>query len=289
MKTDSLFYALFQQFPQSFFDLIGTPDIEPDTYQFISPEIKQSSFRLDGVFLPIAEFYNQPIYFLEIQVYKDEGFYERLFSEIFLYFRQYQPPNPKWYAIVIYGTPSHESPIPERYQSLIEPHLRRFYLNQVQEIENESLARGMVRLIVEREKKTEELSRRLIKRAAEEVSDEIIQQQVIEFIETIVIYKFPNLSREEIETMLNLSLLKETKVYQEAFEEGKEEGKREGKEEGKREGKEEGKRKGKEEGKLEIVPKLRQKGFSIQEIADLLDLDPEKIRQAGAAQQHQQQ
>jgi predicted transposase YdaD len=36
----------------------------------------------------------------------------------------------------------------------------------------------------------------------------------------IVVYKFPQLSREEIERMLGLSELKETKVYQEAFQEG---------------------------------------------------------------------
>jgi predicted transposase/invertase (TIGR01784 family) len=89
---------------------------------------------------------------------------------------------------------------------------------------------------------------------------DILQQQVIEFIQTIVIYKFPNLSQEEIETMLNYSFLKESKVYQEAFEEGKEEGK--------------------EEKMLEIIFKLLQKGFSIQEVADLLELDIETVRLA---------
>jgi predicted transposase YdaD len=35
-----------------------------------------------------------------------------------------------------------------------------------------------------------------------------------------VVYKFPQLSREEIERMLGLSELKQTKVYQEALQEG---------------------------------------------------------------------
>ncbi|MBR8835527.1 MAG: DUF2887 domain-containing protein [Stigonema ocellatum SAG 48.90 = DSM 106950] len=83
-----------------------------------------------------------------------------------------------------------------------------------------------------------------------ELTDAVIQQKVLEFIETIVIYKFPKLSREEIEVMLNLNLFKQTRVYQET----------------------------KEEGKLEIVPKLVERGMSIQEIADVLELDTETIR-----------
>jgi predicted transposase YdaD len=39
-----------------------------------------------------------------------------------------------------------------------------------------------------------------------------------------MIYKFPQLSREEIERMFGLSELKQTKVYQEALQEGRQEG-----------------------------------------------------------------
>jgi len=48
-----------------------------------------------------------------------------------------------------------------------------------------------------------------------------VQQQIIELIETIVPTNSPNLSREELETMLGLSELKQTRVYQEAREEGR--------------------------------------------------------------------
>ena len=111
MKTDSIFYQLFQEFPQIFFELIKAQEISPDTYQFISPEIKQLAFRLDGVFVPLEGFSSQPLYFVEIQFYKDEEFYARLFSEVFLYFKQYNPSSPNWYAIVIYASRSNESPI----------------------------------------------------------------------------------------------------------------------------------------------------------------------------------
>ena len=56
--------------------------------------------------------------------------------------------------------------------------------------------------------------------------------------------------------MLNLSLIRQTRVYQEAKEEGE------------------------LEAKFKIVPKLVQRGMSIQEIAELLELDSETVRKA---------
>jgi predicted transposase/invertase (TIGR01784 family) len=96
--------------------------------------------------------------------------------------------------------------------------------------------------------------------ASFELGDVIIQRKVLEFIEEIIVYKFPNFNREEIEAMLNLNLVKQTRVYQEAKEEVKEEAK--------------------EELKLELVPKLVQKGLSIQKIAELLELDVEILRKS---------
>ena len=64
--------------------------------------------------------------------------------------------------------------------------------------------------------------------------------------------------------MLELSELKQTRVYQEAREEGREEGKL--------------------ETKLKIVPRLQQRGFSLEEIAELLELDLATIRLASQQQ-----
>ena len=94
-------------------------------------------------------------------------------------------------------------------------------------------------MVVETDNKAPELAKQLIDKARLELADVLIQRKVLEFIEEIIVYKFPNFNREEIEAMLNLNLLKQTRVYQEA----------------------------KEEAKLELVAKLVQKGLSIQEIA----------------------
>ena len=48
----------------------------------------------------------------------------------------------------------------------------------------------------------------------------------------------------------------------------------------KEEGKEEGKQEAKQEIVLEVVPKLLQRGLSLQEIAEILEVDVETVRKA---------
>ncbi|CRI67308.1 conserved hypothetical protein [Thiocapsa sp. KS1] len=54
--------------------------------------------------------------------------------------------------------------------------------------------------------------------------------ETLDLIETILVYKFPELTREEIRAMLHLPVtdVKKTRSYQEAYGEGREEGREEG-------------------------------------------------------------
>jgi len=268
VKTDTLFYQLFQNFPSIFFELIGQPTTDTSIYQFTAPEVKQRAFRFDGLFLPIAESSELPIYFVEVQFQKKPKFYSRLFAEIFLYFYQYDVPTEEWYAIVIYRRRSLEVPAPRRYWELMEHRVRRIYLDEIEQEAEQSIGVGIVQLVVESKKKTGNLARQLITKARQDLPDATLQQQIIELIETVVLYKFPNLSREELETMLGLSELKQTRVYQEARQEGLEEGIEQGQ----------------LQTKLEMVTWLLEVGISIEEIAQRLGLDMETIRQIAAEQ-----
>ncbi|MBH8564251.1 DUF2887 domain-containing protein [Nostoc sp. CENA67] len=67
MKTDSIFYRLFQTFPGILFELIGRQPSEASAYQFSSVELKQTAFRIDGLFLPTVNQPEYPIVFLEVQ------------------------------------------------------------------------------------------------------------------------------------------------------------------------------------------------------------------------------
>ena len=46
----------FLEFPSIFFELIRSPHLNPDDYEFTSREVKQLAFRIDGLFLPKTEF-----------------------------------------------------------------------------------------------------------------------------------------------------------------------------------------------------------------------------------------
>jgi predicted transposase YdaD len=69
-------------------------------------------------------------------------------------------------------------------------------------------------LTIAKESVAPEKARMLIKRVNEEVAALDVRQGIIEMISTIVVYKFTNLSRQEIDAMLGTKL-EETRVYQE--------------------------------------------------------------------------
>jgi predicted transposase/invertase (TIGR01784 family) len=65
MRTDTIFYQLFLTFHSLLFELLGQPLENANDYQFTSAEIKEKSFRFDGIFMPNKE--DKPIYFVEVK------------------------------------------------------------------------------------------------------------------------------------------------------------------------------------------------------------------------------
>jgi predicted transposase/invertase (TIGR01784 family) len=251
VKTDSLFYRLFQTFPSIFFELINRPPEEANNYQFSSVEIKQTAFRIDGVFLP-SEDEENPIYFLEVQFQPDSEFYSRFFAEIFLYLRQNKPQN-DWRAVVLYPNQSTDTGDIKHYcEFFASQRVRRIYLNQLGEIAEQSIGIGTIKLVISSEENAVEQARNLIDKVREEIMDELTQTKVLQLIETILVYKLPNKTQKEIEAMFGLSELKQTRVYQDAF----------------------------REGKLESVPRLLALGLTVEQIAQALELDIEEVRKA---------
>ena len=111
----------------------------------------------------------------------------------------------------------------------------------------------------------------------------LAQKNLIDLIETIIIYKLQLKSREEIEAMLDLKDLKQTKFYQEAFEDGIEQGRAQGIEQGRTQGIEQGRAQGIEQGiqtqKLAMISILQELGLSAQQIAQRLALSEEIVNQ----------
>lgn len=214
MKTDSIFYRLFQTFPGIFFELINHQASEANAYEFASVELKQTAFRIDGVFLPVANQQDLPIYFLEVQFQKDSEFYARFFSEIFLYLRLYAPTK-AWQGVVVFAKRSLEPTEVVPYQVLLDSsQVTRLYLDELGTAE-QSLGIGIIKLVVETKKRTPIVVRQLVDKARQELADEAVQRQVLDLIETIVLYKLPNINRQELARMFGLNELKHTRYYQE--------------------------------------------------------------------------
>jgi predicted transposase/invertase (TIGR01784 family) len=214
MKTDTLFYRLFQRWPQLALELLGL-DYAGDSYRFGSEEIKQTAFRLDGVFTPLSGEPEQPVIFAEVQYQPDTDFYGRFISEITLYLRLHKPGR-RWLAFVIYPARSTEKPPSIEFEPFLHlPQLSRIYLEDYQDRQGLSLTLEFIRLIASSEAQAVDLARKLVERRNE------IGPAIIDFIETILVYKLPTLSRQEIIAMLTLDNLelKQTRFYQEIAEE----------------------------------------------------------------------
>jgi predicted transposase/invertase (TIGR01784 family) len=235
LKTDSVFYRIFQTSPGILFELLGqSPDLALG-YQFQSVEIKQVAFRLDGILLPASDAQDQTVWFIEIQMHDDSEFYHRFFAEIHLYLKLH-PTTIDWQAIVIFPDRSVEPKNRHLHRAnLNSDQVHRVYLEDFSDISTESLGIGLMQLIVADTINAIAKAKELLNRTQPLSKTDAKLSAVVELIETIVVYKFPSLSREEIERMLGLSELRETKVYQEALEEGEQRGRTEGISEGRTE------------------------------------------------------
>ena len=258
MRTDTIFYQLFQLMPNLLSELVGQVG---DDYQFQSVEIKELSRRIDGVFLPTNENTQQPIYFAEIQFQSDERLYERLITETFLYLGQYRPER-EWLCVALWLRQSITVPIPRHYQALAEAGLLR--LVYLEELGTESLGTSVLSLVTVSEATVPELLEKVVTQVRT-LTKEGFQEQLIELVEKILIYRFPDFSKEILQAMFTDTDIKQTRFYREVFQEGRQEGRQEGHQEGR------------QEERQQLIARLRQRGFSVNEVAEMLALSGEEV------------
>lgn len=229
MRRDSIFYKLFQQSPSLLFELLTNPPINAESYRFDSVAVKEPKFEIDGVFLPPENESPGVVYFCEVQFQKDERLYERVFAESSLYFYRNRDRFSDWQAVIIYPSRSIE-------QSDIYPHrsflnggqVYRVYLDELGDIRQLPVWVALMVLTTVDEEQAPEEARYLLTRSQQEQS-EASSRAIIELVTTIMVYRFEQLSRIEVESMLGITL-KETRVYREIKEEGREEGEQRGRE-----------------------------------------------------------
>jgi predicted transposase/invertase (TIGR01784 family) len=224
MHTDTIFYQIFLTFHTLLFEILGEPTENATDYKFTSVEVKEKAFRFDGIFM--ADSVEKPIYFVEVQFQPKPDFYWELIAEINIYLNQFKPVQ-DWQGVALFAKRSLDvGELTAYQQELINSgRIKRIYLD---ELPPGSIGMGLIELIVSQEVQAPELVKTLLDRTKTEVENDREKQGIIELLETVLLSKFSQLSRQEIEAMFLVSDIKQTRVYQEAKQEGIQEGRQDG-------------------------------------------------------------
>ena len=202
MKTDSLFYRLFQELPEVVFELAGWPAPAGAVYTLHAEEVKQTSFRLDGLLLPPPDLPQLPGLFVETQFQLDNDCYGRWFSQIFLFlYRQHW--QGAWRAVMIFSSRKVDPQPPLAYQPLLDsPWVKRVYLEDLKDRTDLTPGLQLIQLIVAEPDAAVSQAPALLRARGGPAADPNWPAW-LDLIETILVYKLPRLSREEIQRMLH--------------------------------------------------------------------------------------
>lgn len=256
VRRDAIFYQIFQRFPGLLFTLLEQPPEQARGYRFESVEVKEPTFRIDGVFLPPEDASPRIVYFAEFQFQKDESLYHRFFSESLLYLHRNQSLYDDWYGVVIFPSRSLEPANTTIHRSLLNsPQVQRIYLDELGDPNQQSIGVSLMQLTIAPEAQTAARARQLMERARQEDPGILSRDEIIEVVAAIAVYKFANLSREEVEEMLGLTL-EETRIYKDL----------------------------ERQTKLKVISKLMSKGLSLEDIAEIVEMTVEEVRQIAQQQ-----
>jgi predicted transposase/invertase (TIGR01784 family) len=236
LKTDTIYYQLFKRFPSLIFTLLEHQPEQAREYRFESIEVKETSYRIDGVFLPPEDASPRIVYFAEVQFQSDESLYFRFFAESSVFLHRNQDLFDDWFGVFIFASRSIEPENVYIHRSILNgSQVRRIYLDELGDPSEQPIGIRLMQLTLTSPKQAPEQARALIRQANQEDTGSLSKNEIIDMICTIAVYKFSKLSREEVEAMLGLSL-EETRVYQEVSAEGEERGVARGRAEGRQEG-----------------------------------------------------
>ncbi len=146
--------------------------------------------------------------------------YGRWFAEIFLYLYRMEPVR-SWRAVVIYPGRQVERLDERRYGSAVKlPEVYRVYLEDWVDVPASTLGLQLMQLMVGKAADAPVKARQLVQDSS--AGMELPQAVLLDLVETMVVYKLPDMSREEVRRMLELHDidLRQTRFYREVFAEG---------------------------------------------------------------------
>lgn len=219
MKTDPLFYELFQAAPQTFFELLQIQ--QPCPYRFESITVKASEKRIDGVLEP--EVAGQTIYFLEVQAFPDEVIYWRAMREVATYFEQ----RPKlkgmpWQAIVLWLNKEDDPGFDTLSLLTRKPKPRLVSVDLLQlltKLDEHSLVFNVLRpLLVDNESEVRQHVIEWVENIRQAPNlDQYTEERLLSVLSQMIEEKFKKLNYEELTQMLRLTPFHETASFKEAL------------------------------------------------------------------------
>lgn len=215
MKTDSF----FRQYRHAFFMLIGEDWRKARRYKFAAVEIKELAFRFDGLFLAASR--KDDAYFVEVQFKKDPRFYSRFFAEIYVYLAQFSPAN-EWRAVAIFPTRALDPGVSRHYRELFnEGRVLRIYLDELPEATLRQFPLNLLQIILDKKQNVLSTVGKIAQRLPAEIPQASAQESFIELMVNLLLSKFPELTRTEIEKMVEplISNVKKSRFYRELREE----------------------------------------------------------------------
>jgi predicted transposase/invertase (TIGR01784 family) len=264
MITDPVFYRLFKTSPETFFLVLGMPVDRAremaGRYQYEALEFKETAYRTDGVFCPKEA--GLPLYFLEVQFYLLKSVFADVMVKAFTYLKQHDP-NHQFQGVVLFASRGLEPQGQTLYQPLFDAgFIKRYYLDEMPVLADAPLGMSILQVIQQAESEAPTTARNLIARTKKEIEDEALRANLIELLETIIMYKLPRLNREEIQAMLQVHDIRQSRVYQEALEEGMEKERRQ-----------------QFEKNIQAITKMAALKIPPEQIAEILGLDVELVRE----------
>lgn len=226
MKTDTLFHEYFQLVPEALFELFQIKPACP--YQFSSPVLKGKERRLDGLLEPQDP--QQPRYFLELQGYLDELIYWRLVEELGRFHTQ----KPKldhrpWHAFLLFLDGSFDpgvSSLGDLHHGTM-PWLTTGILSDLlSNITHPSPVLNVLQPLVVLSTDTirERASGWILEIQQDSGLDTQAQSRLIDLLVQFLVQRFSQLTRQEIDNMLELTPLEKTRAGQELLAIGMEQG-----------------------------------------------------------------
>jgi predicted transposase YdaD len=221
MKTDTLFYELFQAAPHTFFELIQKTPLCP--YKFESITIKASEKRIDGVLEPAQA--GQPIYFLEVQGFPDDVIYWREMREVATYFEQRpQLKGRAWQAFVLWLNKADDPGLGTLRLVGRKPRPRLVSLDLIDilgKLPPASVALNVLRPLLAKD--VHEVREHVVEwveniRRAPDL-DQASEERLISVLSQLIEQKFRTFSYKELSRMLRLTPLRETISGQELLKE----------------------------------------------------------------------